>query len=124
MTLSSEKKFGLLFFIVFLVISLWPLLINSEIRAWSLIISLFFLFSTIFSLKLLIPMNKLWIKFGKLLGKFIAPVVLSIIYFFILTPIGLFMRIIRKDLLNLKFTKQDSYWIKKQKTLSKIDKQF
>ncbi len=124
MTLSSEKKFGLLFFIVFLVISLWPLLINSEIRAWSLIISLFFLFSTIFSLKLLIPMNKLWIKFGELLGKFIAPVVLSIIYFFILTPIGLFMRIIRKDLLNLKFTKQDSYWIKKQKTLSKIDKQF
>ena len=109
---------------LFLVISLWPLLINSEIIAWSLIISLFFLFSTIFSLKLLIPMNKLWIKFGELLGKFIAPVVLSIIYFFILTPIGLFMRIIRKDLLNLKFTKQDSYWIKKQKTLSKIDKQF
>ncbi len=124
MILNSEKKFGLLFFFLFLIIGLWPLLKGNEIRVWSLIISLFFLFSAMLSLKFLIPMNKLWIKFGEQLGKFIAPVILSFIYFFILTPIGLFMRIIKKDLLNLNFSKQNSYWVKRQKSFSKINKQF
>ena len=124
MILNSEKKFGLLFFFLFLIIGLWPLLKGNEIRVWSLIISLFFLFSAMLSLKFLIPMNKLWIKFGEQLGKFIAPVILSFIYFFILTPIGLFMRIIKKDLLNLNFSKQNSSWVKRQKSFSKINKQF
>ena len=124
MYLNPEKKFGLLFFLVFLTIGLWPLLKSNDIRIWAIVISLFFLISSVLSFKFLIPMNKLWIKFGEQLGRFIAPVILSFIYFLILTPIGLFMRIIKKDLLNLNFSKQNSYWVKRQKSFSKINKQF
>ncbi len=124
MSVNPEKKFGLLFFLVFLIIGLWPLLKNNDIRIWAIIISLFFLISSILSLKFLVPMNKLWIKLGEQLGKYVAPIVLSLIYFLILTPIGLFMRLIGKDLLNLKFSKKNSYWINRQKDLGKIDKQF
>ena len=124
MSVNPEKKFGLLFFLVFLIIGLWPLLKNNDIRIWAVIISLFFLISSILSLKFLVPMNKLWIKLGEQLGKYVAPIVLSLIYFLILTPIGLFMRLIGKDLLNLKFSKKNSYWINRQKDLGKIDKQF
>ena len=81
MSVNPEKKFGLLFFLVFLIIGLWPLLKNNDIRIWAVIISLFFLISSIFSLKFLVPMNKLWIKLGEQLGKYVAPIVLSLIYF-------------------------------------------
>tara|TARA_B100001989_G_C24263663_1_gene328159 strand:- start:193 stop:573 length:381 start_codon:yes stop_codon:yes gene_type:complete len=122
---SSNKSFGILFFIVFLGIGLWPITNDDNLNTYLIIISIIFLILGILDSKLLSPLNSLWIKFGELLGKIIAPVVMAIIYFFILTPISLIVRLFGKDLLGLKFTKQlKSYWIERKKDLGSMDKQF
>ncbi|GIR49952.1 MAG: hypothetical protein CM15mP58_20490 [Burkholderiaceae bacterium] len=100
--LPSNRNFGIVFFIVFLIISLWPLLSQNEIRIWSLIISVIFLILGIFNSNLLLPLNKIWFKFGIFLGNFIAPIVMGIVFFLVVTPTGLIMRLLGKDLLNLK----------------------
>ena len=121
---GSNKSFGIVFFIVFLLISLYPLLNDENIRFWSLVISVIFLILGIFNSSLLLPLNKLWFKFGIILGKIISPVVMGIIFFFVVTPIGLIMRILGKDLLNLRYNNNKSYWIKKNGPKSKMKNQF
>ena len=109
---------------LFLLISVWPIIDGQTLRVWSLIISLLFLFLGILNSKILTPLNLAWIKLGEILGRFIAPIVMAVIYFLILTPIGLFMRIIGKDLLNMKFSQNSSYWIKREKNLGSMKRQF
>ena len=122
--ISSNRSLGLVFFIVFLIISIWPLFDEQSLRIWSLIVSLIFLILGLLNSKLLTPLNLLWTKFGNLLGGIIAPIVMLIIYFVILTPIGLFMRLIGKDLLNTKFTNNKTYWIKREKNIGSMKRQF
>jgi len=122
--LGSNKSFGVVFFIVFLIIAIYPLINNEGLRIWSLIISIIFLVLGLINSKILTPLNKLWFKFGLLLGKIISPVIMGIIFFFVVTPTALIMRIIGKDLLNLKFTKNKSYWIEKSGPKSKMKNQF
>ncbi len=122
--LPSNRNFGIVFAIVFLIISLWPLLKQNEIRSWSLIISIIFLSLGLINSKLLLPLNKIWFKFGIFLGNFIAPIVMGAIYFFVVTPTGLIMKMLGKDLLNLKKSNKDSYWIKKDNSNSSLKNQF
>ena len=122
--ISSNRSFGILFSIVFAIITFWPIISGDPLRLWSIPISIIFLVLGLLNSKLLNPLNIVWVKFGELLGKIIAPLVMAIIYFIIVTPIGLFMRLIGKDLLNLKFSKANSYWIKREKKVGSMKKQF
>ena len=122
--LPSNRNFGIVFFIVFLLIALWPILNNKDIRIWSLIISLVFLFFGVINSKLLTPLNKLWFKFGILLGKIIAPIIMGVVFFLVVTPTAFIMRLVGKDLLNLKFNKHKSYWIEKNGPKSNMKNQF
>ena len=122
---SSNRSFGILFFFVFLGFGLWPLTKDQSINFILIFISTIFLILGAFNSKILSPLNNLWIKFGELLGRIVAPIVMALVYFVILTPISLLVRIFGKDLLGLKFLKkQNSYWIKRNKDLGKMDKQF
>ena len=122
--ISSNRSFGIVFFIVFLLIALYPLIYSGEIRVWSVIISLIFLVLGLLNSKILSPLNKLWFKFGIFLGKIISPLIMGIIFFLVVTPIGLIMRIFGKDILNLKYNKNQSYWIEKSGPKSKMKNQF
>ena len=122
--ISSNRSFGIVFFVVFLLIALYPLIHNEEIRIWSLIISSIFLILGLINSRILNPLNKLWFKFGILLGKIVSPIIMGIIFFLVVTPIGFIMRILGKDLLNLKFNRNKSYWIEKTGPKSKMKNQF
>ena len=122
--IGSNKSFGIVFFTVFLIIAIWPLLNGYEIRYWSLIISIVFLFLGILNSKILTPLNKIWFKIGILLGNVISPITMSIIFFLVVTPTSFIMKILGKDLLNLKKNTKNSYWIKKQNQNSRMKKQF
>ena len=122
---SSNRSFGLLFFIVFIVVGLWPLTKGEAVNIYLLLISLFFLIFGLINSKILSPLNKAWIKFGEILGLIIAPIIMALVYFIILTPISLIVRMFGKDLLGLKFLKkQDTYWTKRVKKLGTMKKQF
>ena len=122
---ENNKGFGLLFFIVFLLIGLWPLIKGDSPRILFFPIALVFLILGLINAKILSPLNSLWIKFGELLGKIIAPVVMAFIYFIILTPLSFLIRITGKDLLKVKFSnKVNTYWIKRIKDLGPMKKQF
>ena len=124
-TQSPNRSFGIVFFIVFLTIGLWPFLSSGELRIWSIIISFIFLILGLLNSKILTPLNKLWGKFGELLGKIIAPIVMAAVYFLVLTPVSLLTKILGKDLLKIKFSnKTNSYWIKREKDLGPMNKQF
>ena len=122
--IGSNRSFGIVFFLVFLIISLYPLTYSEEIRVWSATISLIFLVLGLFNSKILTPLNKLWFKFGIFLGKILSPIIMGIIFFFVVTPIGLLMRLLGKDLINLKFNNNKSYWIEKNGPKSKMKNQF
>ncbi|MDC1378684.1 SxtJ family membrane protein [Pelagibacteraceae bacterium] len=122
--ISSNKSFGIVFFIVFLIIAILPLLNDENIRIWSLIISIIFLILGLLNSRFLTPFNILWFKFGIFLGKIVSPIVMGIIFFFVVTPIALLMKMLKKDLLNLKFNKNYSYWIEKNEIKSKMKNQF
>ncbi len=122
--LPTNRNFGIVFSIVFLIISLWPLLSQNEIRIWSLIISVIFFILGIFNSKLLLPLNKIWFKFGMFLGNFIAPIVMGIVFFLVVTPTALIMRLLGKDLLNLKKNNKNSYWIEKDNSNINLKNQF
>ena len=123
--ISSNKSFGIVFFIVFLIISIYPLIIyDGNIRIWSLIVSIIFLILGLLNSKILTPLNFIWYKFGLLLGKIISPLVLIMIFFFVVTPIGIIMRILGKDLLNLKFNNKKTYWVQKSEPKSSMKNQF
>jgi len=122
---SSNKSFGIVFFIVFLIIGLYPLINQDGIRIWAIIVSLIFLILGLINSNSLTPLNKIWIKFGILLGNIISPLVLGIIFFLVVLPTGLLMRILKKNFLGLKFDKNlKSYWINKEKNLSSMKNQF
>ena len=123
--ISSNRSFGLVFFVVFLIVALWPLKSGEDIRIWSLALSIIFFSLGILNSKLLTPLNKLWFKFGIFLGFIVSPIVMGIVYFLVVTPIGLFMRLLGKDLLKTSKVKSAStYWIKRDKQLSTMKKQF
>ena len=121
---SSNRSFGILFFVVFLGFGLWPLTKNQPVNLILISIAIIFLILGIINSKILSPLNNLWVKFGELLGRIIAPIVMALVYFLILTPISLLVRVFGKDLLELKFSKKNSYWINRKKDLGKMDKQF
>ena len=122
---SSNKSFGLLFFVVFLIIGLWPLKNSENLNLYFITASAVFLILGLLNSKLLTPLNKSWIKLGEILGIIIAPIVMALVYFVILTPVSLIVRMFGKDLLNLKFLKEkDTYWIKRKKSLGSMKKQF
>ena len=122
--IGSNRSFGIVFFIVFFLISIYPLVNSESIRIWSLIVSLIFLTLGAINSKLLSPLNKVWFKFGLFLGRIISPILIGIIFFLVVTPIALLMRILKKDLLNLKFSKNNTYWIEKSGPKSKMKNQF
>ena len=122
--IGSNKSFGIVFFIVFLLIAIYPLINNGELRIWSLVVAIIFFILGLVNSKVLTPLNKLWFKFGLLLGKIVSPLIMGFIIFFVVTPIAFIMRIIGKDLLNLKFNKKKSYWIEKSGPKSKMKNQF
>ena len=121
--ISSNRSFGIVFFVVFLLIALYPLTYGGEIRIWSLIISLIFLILGLFNSIILSPLNKIWFKF-LFLGKIVSPLIMGIIFFLVVTPIGFTMRLLGKDVLNLKYNKNKSYWIEKNGPKSKMKNQF
>ena len=122
---SSNKSFGLLFFVVFLIIGLWPLKNGENLNIYFIIASLVFLILALLNSKLLTPLNKSWIKLGEILGIIIAPIVMALVYFVILTPVSFIVRIFGKDLLSLKLLKdKETYWIKRKKNLGSMKKQF
>ena len=123
---NQNRSFGLLFFIVFLALALWPLTKKGEINIYLISIALIFLVLGLLNSKILSPLNKAWIKFGEILGRVIAPIVMAIVYFLILTPISLLVRLFGKDLIGMKFSNdiKKSYWIKRKKHLGSMDKQF
>jgi len=122
--ISSNRSFGIVFFVVFLFIAIYPLNYNWEIRLWSIIISLIFLILGLLKSKILTPLNTLWFKFGIFLGKIVSPIIMGLIFFLVVTPIGILMRILGKDLLNLKYNLNKSYWIEKSGPKSKMKNQF
>ena len=122
--INSNKSFGLVFFVVFFLIALYPLVNNQNIRFWSLSISFVFLIVGLMNSKILTPLNKLWFKLGIFLGKIISPFIMGMIFFLVVTPIGFIMRILGKDLLNLKYNHNKSYWIEKNEPKSKMKNQF
>ena len=123
--ISSNRSFGLVFFAFFLIISLWPLIHGEELRIWGLFISIIFLLLGLFNSKILTPLNKAWLKLGIFLGNFIAPIIMGIVFFFVVTPTGLIMRLLGKNLLMLKKDKDKStYWIKKNKYKTSMKNQF
>ena len=122
--ISSNRSFGVVFFIVFLLIALYPLLKDNDLRIWSLVISFIFLILGLINSKILTPFNRLWFKFGLLLGRFISPLIMGIIFFVVVTPIGIIMRLLKRDLLNLKYNKKETYWIDKTGPKSKMKNQF
>ena len=122
--ISSNKSFGIVFFIVFLIISIYPLVDGDMLRIWPLVISIIFLILGLLNSKILTPLNKLWFKFGILLGAIVSPIVMGIVFFIVVTPISLIMKILGKDILNLKKNKNQSYWVDKSEPKSKMKNQF
>ena len=122
---SSNRSFGLLFFIVFLILGLWPLKNSQSFNLFFITVAIIFLFLGLINSKLLSPLKKIWIKFGEILGSIIAPIIMALVYFIFLTPISIIVRLFGKDLLGIKLNKSiDSYWIKRKKKLGPMRKQF
>ena len=123
--ISSNRNFGLVFFVVFLIVALWPLKHDEDVRLWSLGLSIIFFILGILNSKLLTPLNKLWSKFGIFLGVIVSPIIMGVVYFLVVTPMGVLMRILGKDLLKTSKVKSaSSYWIKRDKQQSTMKKQF
>ena len=122
--LPTNRNFGTVFFLVFLIISLFPLLKNENIRIWSIIIALVFLVLGLLNSKFLTPLNKIWFRFGIILGNFVSPIVMGIVFFTIVTPTSFIMRVLGKNLLNLKKGNKKTYWIERSKIKSKMKDQF
>ena len=123
--IGSNRGFGIVFFVVFLLIGFYPLLNQEELKLWALITSFIFLILGMMKSKILTPFNKIWFKLGIFLGKIISPIIMGLIFFLVVTPTGIFMRILGKDLLNLKFKRdKKSYWLEKTDPKSKMKNQF
>ena len=122
--INSNRSFGIVFFVVFLIVGLWPILSENDIRIWSIILSLIFLILGLLNSKLLTPLNKAWFRFGIALGGIMAPIVMGLIFFMVVTPISLLMKLFNKDVLNLKKNNNKSYWILRNQQKSRMKDQF
>ena len=122
--IGSNRSFGIVFFIVFLLIGIWPILNGSEIRYWAIFISLIFLVLGLINSNFLTPLNRTWFKIGIALGNFIAPIIMGIVFFLVVTPIGILMKLLRKDLINLKMNNDKTYWIEKKEIKTSMKNQF
>jgi len=122
--ISSNRSFGIVFFIFFLIVAIYPLFNNQDIRIWSLLISVFFLVLGLLNSSILSPLNKAWFKLGIFLGKFISPIVMGIIFFGVVTPTSFIMKLLGKNFLNIKKNNQNTYWVEKEKQSSRMKKQF
>ena len=122
--IPSNKNFGIVFFLVFLVISFFPLINNQNIIIWSLVISIFFLVLGLLNSKFLTPLNMIWFRFGLLLGNFVSPVIMGVVFFIVVTPTSFIMKILGKNLLNLKKEKKKTYWIERPKIKTTMRNQF
>lgn len=122
--ISSNRSFGIVFFIFFLIIAIYPLLESGGIRIWSFILSLIFLILGLINSEILTPLKQLWFKFGLLLGKFISPIVMGFVFFIVVTPTGLIMKLLKKDILKLQKNTSKTYWIEKPKIKSEMKNQF
>ena len=123
--MSSNKSFGIVFFLVFTIIALYPLLNDQSFRVWSLIVGFIFLFLGIVNSAILTPLNALWFKLGLFLGKFIAPIVMGIVYFIVVFPTSLLLKIFKKNYLNIKYEKNtNSYWINVKSKNTTMKNQF
>ena len=121
---SSNRSFGIVFFVVFLLVGLWPMLNNSDLRIWSLILSIIFLFLGVLNSRILTPLNIVWFKFGMLLGKVISPIVMGLIFFVVVTPTAIILKLFNKDVLSLKKNKSNSYWRKNSNYKTSMKNQF
>ncbi len=122
--ISSNKSFGIVFFVVFLIISLWPIKSGGDLRLWALFFSIIFLILGLINSKLLTPLNKIWFKFGILLGSIVSPIVMGLVFFAVVAPTGIIMKILRKDLIGLKKTNKQTYWIEKNSKMTSMKNQF
>ena len=123
-SINSNKSFGILFFVVFFLYGIWPILNSNEIRYWSLLMGIIFLILGLLNSKLLTPLHNLWLKLGTLLGRIVSPIVMFFVYFVFITPLAVIIRLFGKDLLRKKFNKSPSYWIKREKNIGTMKKQF
>ena len=123
-SINSNKSFGILFFVVFFLYGIWPILSSNEIRIWSLSMGIIFLILGLLNSKLLTPFHNLWLKLGTLLGRIVSPIVMFLVYFVFITPLAVIIRLFGKDLLRKKFNKSPSYWIKREKNIGSMKKQF
>ena len=122
---SSEKSFGVVFSIVFLIVALYPLITSAELRIWALVLSIIFFLLAFLAPKILVLPNKLWFKFGIFLGSIIAPIVMGFVFFVTVLPTGLIMRLLGKDLLKQKLDKNaKSYWIERKEPMGSMKNQF
>jgi predicted membrane protein len=122
--MPTNRNFGIVFFILFALIGLWPLFNSQNPRYWSLIISFIFLILGLLNSRILNPLNYIWYKFGLFLGSIVSPIIMGLIFFLVVTPIGIIMRILKKDILNLKKNNKDTYWIKRKESKTSMKKQF
>ena len=122
---SSEKSFGVVFSIVFLIVALYPLINSESLRIWALVVSIIFFLLAFLAPKILVLPNKLWFKFGLLIGSIVAPIVMALVYFVTVVPTGLIMRLLGKDLLKQKLDKNaKSYWIERKEPMGSMKNQF
>ena len=122
--IGTNKSFGIVFFLFFLIISIFPLFKDGDIKIWSLMIAIIFLILGLLNSKALTPLNKLWFKFGILLGSFVSPIVMGIVFFVVVTPTSLIMKALGKNLLNLKRDNKKTYWVERSTVKSKMKNQF
>jgi len=122
--IGSNRSFGIVFFVVFILIGFYPLLNDGNLNIISILIGIIFLILGILNSRFLTPLNKIWFKFGIFLGQIISPIVMGIIFFLVVTPIAFIMRVLGKDILKLKKNTDNSYWIKKTDLKSKMKNQF
>ena len=122
--IPTNKNFGIVFCFVFLIIFLDSFFRGDHLRYWSLIVSIVFLILGLINSKILNPLNKIWFKFGLFLGRFISPIVMGLVFFLVVTPTSLLLRIFGKDILNIKKKSLKSYWIEKPKKRSSMKNQF
>lgn len=122
--IGSNRSFGIVFFIIFCLIAFYPLLNENEIKIWSVFLALLFLTLGLINSQFLTPLNKLWFKFGIFLAKIVSPIVMALVFFGVVTPIGLLMKFFKKDVLKLKIDNSETYWINKSSEKSSMKNQF
>jgi len=122
--MGSNRSFGVVFSIVFLIIALLPLLNDNSVRIWSIILSLIFFILGLLNSNILSPLNRIWFKFGIILGGIVSPIIMGLVFFLVVTPTSLILKLFKKDILNLKKNDSKTYWIMKLDKKSKMKNQF